>query len=843
MRAIGRLSVKAAPEGSRRRKWVLGTTALAIAAVVALFVSNALAVHDDALQLDGDVSTQAYSVPDSSKQIYDWGANTAGNTSGQANPNTNGIFNVTDTGTAPTGTEAVTNNGSLVNHGSVTTNPFAAASFVRDFRTGSGCTLDSLSTTFCTSDTSTYATGSKDTLGIGNGGWQCNKDNNVNSKIDIMNAYSASYFTGGDGTGDHLIYFGLEKNKNNGTNDVGVWLLQGTASCSKTTGGSGQNFTGQHQNKDVLVVSEFSNGGGVSTIQAFQWAAAASGPLSGDGGCIDSNDWPDPNSNAPGVTPPEKGCNGKPIFTANNDCKTAGGNDPLCATTNANCTDNTLACGKQWNDTVATPWLTSDATKGVGRNQVVSPDFFEGGINLTKVFGSAGETAPSCFNTVVPDTRSSATITATLFDFVAEQLGECHSSTVTTPVDATDNTKPPASKIPTETTGDAKVTVQDKTVVTVTGVSPFAGSISWHICGPTATSSTQLCDGSTSSTTPACSTTVSCVGVDLGSQSITTSGTYYSPIATVTAAGRYCFRAEFTSTTNGVPGSSDSSVTECFTVGPVTPSISTAAVASPVNFGSAVQDNATLSGTAKEKGSGGPTGSDGTIGTPTNAVTLGGKAQGKITFTLYKSNCTDKATGTGTNPQTVDINGDGTYGPVSFTPDAPGTYYWDATYPGDSPNTSAATNNTSCPSDAEKVVVRQKPTSISTTQKVFPQDSALITDTIAGDNLPAGGVVTFYLYGATSGGNSAAVNCGLHGTTVGSGGLLAIFTDTQATAAHTFTATTKNQTSVAVSDNTTVYWRDTYDPGNSAFLGIQSDCVENTATTFVNDSGPGTAFP
>src|SRR5262249_32175122 len=156
---------------------------------------SALAVHDLSFQLDGDVSTQAYTVPNAN-QVYDWGANTAGNLSDQANPNTNGIFTVTDTGSAPNGTEAVTQNNTLLNHDNVTNNPFAAAGFVRDFRSGSGCTLDSLSTTVCTSDTSTYATGSKDTLGIGNGGWQCNKDNNVNSKIDITNAYTASFIGG-----------------------------------------------------------------------------------------------------------------------------------------------------------------------------------------------------------------------------------------------------------------------------------------------------------------------------------------------------------------------------------------------------------------------------------------------------------------------------------------------------------------------------------------------------------------------------------------------------------------------------------------------------------------------
>jgi hypothetical protein len=175
-------------EGSRRR-WRFRFLVLPIllcTGVALLLASSANAVHDLKFQLDGDVSTTAYTTPNAN-QLYDWGNNSAGDSSSPLT-GTNGLFNVTDTPTPAPGTEAVTNNSNLVGDGKT----FAAASFRRDFRSGSGCTLDSLSTTFCTSDTSTYATGSKDTLGIGNGGWQCNKDNNVNSKIDIMNAYAAS---------------------------------------------------------------------------------------------------------------------------------------------------------------------------------------------------------------------------------------------------------------------------------------------------------------------------------------------------------------------------------------------------------------------------------------------------------------------------------------------------------------------------------------------------------------------------------------------------------------------------------------------------------------------------
>jgi hypothetical protein len=658
-------------EGTRRRRrFRFLLLPLVIAALLALLLAgSARAVHDLQFQLDGEVSATGYSVPSAATQVFDWGQNTAGGSAG-GNDTAHSLFTVTTGAT----TQTVANNPTTVGLGK----PFAAASFNRDFRSGASCTLDSAlsssSTTPCTNDSSTYATGSKDTLGIGNGGWQCNTDNNVNSKIDIANAYTASYFTGANGTGDHVIYFGLEKNKNNGTNDVGFWLLQGTASCSSA---GATNFTGQHQNKDVLIVSEFTQGGGVSTIKAFQWAAAATGQFAGDGGCIDSNGNPNPGTG---------GCNNLPIGSGA-DCKTTSSVgahpvDSLCATTNANCTTAGLPCSKPWNQTLFTPWLTWDATLGVG-NRVVSPDFFEGAIDVTKVFSQGtGGAAPSCFNTIVPDTRSSASPTATLFDFVTNQLGECHSDTTTTPVDAANHANPPASSIPAEPAA-AQVDVQDKAVIGVSGVSAFTATISWHICGRTDPASAQLCDG-----------TAGNVGVDLGTTNVTAGGTYFSPAAHITAAGRYCFRAEFSGDANaGVPSSKDNSATECFTVAPRTPTLTTSATVA-VQSGTAIDDTATLGNTAKQPGTGGPANASpaGSI----NPTTLGGLAQGTITFTLY-STTQALHCGTAIATRVVNVNGNGNYTASSATAanstgslsPGPGTYYWIAVYSGDLPNTTA----------------------------------------------------------------------------------------------------------------------------------------------------------
>src|SRR5689334_6497153 len=421
------------PTGSRRRRRFLFVSLLLVACTALVLAGSAQAVHEFSLQLDGDVSTHAYTVNDPSKQIDDWGANTC-NVADTTPPATctTGIAGQTDTThsiflasrNAAGTTESVLPNPATVG----TAKAFDAASFQRDFESGASCTLSSTSTTRCAADDTTYSTGSKDTLGIANGGWQCGDSNNVNNKVDINNAYVAGFWTGGSpGNGDHILYAGVEKEKNNGTNDIGVWFLQGSASCLSTSG-SNINWSGSgHTNGDVLVVSEFSNGGGVSTVKTFTWRASTdpTSPFFGDGGCIDSRPGHF-HSNVSGDCNLQQSGGG-------GDCKNASVNDTTCATTNALAT--TGGAANPYKGTVSTPWLASDATLGIGNNQVVAPDFIEMGIDITKLFAGTGETAPSCFSTGVPDTRSSPSVTATLFDYVVNKIGECGSSTVTHPQD------------------------------------------------------------------------------------------------------------------------------------------------------------------------------------------------------------------------------------------------------------------------------------------------------------------------------------------------------------------------------------------------------------------------
>ena len=725
--------IEGAKRGARRRWKALLATVAALGAL-GVFAITALAVHDLNFQLDGDVLASTTTNVGGHTQNFDWDS----------------LFDASGGEKAlPTG--------------------FTASVFHKDF--------NNVGTTFSTNDNDTFATGSKDTLPI-TPGWQCNRDANVNSKIDIMNAYSAAYTD--PATGHDILYFALERNANTGDGNVGFWFLQdGTVGC-ESQGGS-VPFTGNHQTNDLLIVSAFTNGGAVSTIDVYRWVGGANGSLN-------------PNPIAHGV-----------------DCKTTGGGDTACATVNTG--------------TISTPWVTSNKQDGVVNHSLRISEFFEGGLDLT----AAGITG-ACFNTFMGVTRSSQSLTATLFDYALGQLGECTSTTVTDPVESDGTTPlptPPAGvQIPGDP-NDAKIDVKDSAVITVNGSDTFSGSLTFHLCGPTAADSTALCTSG---------------GVAIGSaQTITANGTYTSATATVTSAGRYCWRADFDAVFP-VPDSSDSAASECFIVTPRTPSLVTDAGAvgsddPPVDFGQAVTDTAVLGNTAHQPGTGGPTGSNGSI----NPTSLGGDADGVITFSLYKdAACTTLATGTGTNPQTVTVSGNGTYGPVSFTPDAPGTYHWVAEYDGDLPNTTAA-SDTACDDADEDVVVRQIPTEIATSQSIIPNDSATVTSSVAGNNLPAGGTVKFRLFGS-AGGNDGLANCLADDGTATSTGLRYSQTVTTGAAAHSQDAATTN-TTTSVSASDVYYWRVTYDPGDTAHIGRQSNCEENTDVTFTNDIGPGDPFP
>ena len=512
------------PTGSRRRRRFLLVPMLLVACTALLLIGNAQAVHDLQFQLDGNArASECGKTPDGGPsganactvQVYDWDS----------------IFN------ADTTVKSLVSDTNSVG--------FTTAAFNRDFgvrvTAQNNCSLtNTTSTTYCTADTTTFATGSKDIQNISGGGadqagnWQCNRDNNVNSKIDITNAYSAAYTAA---NGDKILYFALEKNKDNGNNNAGFWFLQGDANC--VSSGGAVNFTGNHRNGDILVTSAFTSGGGVSSILVYRWVGGANG-------CIDSN------ANA------APACDQLPIGSGG-DCNSASSNPPppndnICGTTNS----GTLAT----NTAITVPWLTADSTLGVG-DDVVPPDFFEGAIDLTKVFAAAGGAPPSCFNTFIADTRSSQEPTATLFDYARGVLGQCR-TTLTT-----QSSKTGSSSIGTGTVSSGTDTAN----LTVTGSQNWAGTLTWYLCGPLA---------SIPATGPKCDKTKGLVVTSRGVNQSSSGSDFVSGTASITEVGDYCWTAHFepnqASKDAGVAAADDTGANECFTISPVTPTLATAAV-------------------------------------------------------------------------------------------------------------------------------------------------------------------------------------------------------------------------------------------------------------------------
>jgi hypothetical protein len=731
----------------RGRRPLAAIAVLTLITGLLLGAGTALAVHDLEFQLDGDTTPVVtdQTVPNPAVQNLDW----------------NDLFNADGTPTS-----VINPNGG--------SGDFTAGTFTRDFRakaTRNGdCTLTSPGPTFCTSDFTTFATGSKDILDIPD--WQCNRDNNVNSKIDIMNAYAAQYQSGTD----RIMYFGLDKNKDNGNNNVAFWFLKdGTVDCSSPSGAV--DFTGEHRDGDVLVVSAFTNGGGVSTIDAYRW--------DGTDNCIDN--------------PDEVGdCDDTPVASGG-DCKDAGTLDDICATTNSG--------PKEENDNITTKWLTADATLGVGTT-VVPPDFFEGGINLTKVLGGA-----ACFSTFVADTRSSQELTATLFDFARGQLGGC-TTTLTTKTGV--STPPITGEVapPTSIGGGSVSSGTDTAKIVITGSQIWGGTLSFFLCGPGASLTT--CDQT--------------LGLKVTERTVSNSSPatdFVSQTATLTSAGKYCWSAHFepdqASKDAGIqPDDDQTGALECFTVAKVTPTLSTSA-GDDVTLGTAVTDTATLGGAATEAGTNGPN----TTYPSINATGL--VYAGTITFTLKgpsTTGCGSNAAGTGTNPQTLNVNtatGNGSYGPVSFTPNQVGNFHWQATYTNASSanNNSPVNHNALCNETAEDVIVTGS-AAFTTAQNWLPNDSATIT-------APAGttlnGTLTFKLYGTA--------NC--TGTVL----YEESFTITAGDPAGT-TRTTANGSVPATTYRATASgpftWLVTYD--DSALNDPANSCKEDTTLTLDNVTDP-----
>ncbi|QGN58068.1 hemagglutinin [Nostocoides sp. HKS02] len=445
---------------------------------------------------------------------------------------------------------------------------------------------------------------------------------------------------------------------------------------------------------------------------------------------------------------------------------------------------------RTWSGTAPNLTLSTGTTLDASVSQAAySPDGFRGeaAVDLTAtIFG--GSTACKSFANTIPSTVTGNSDSADYKDTIlknAPPITNCTSTTVTTPKQG-DGTAIPSGGL---SIGTGVASVKDSAVVSLTGgTAAPTGSVAFSLCKVDAPG---LCTSG---------------GTSVGSTNLT--GTTYpatvvSPTGYVTSAGRYCWRATWTGdSANGIPGSSDSSSGECFTVNPVPTSLGTTASAGVI-LGNAVSDTATLGGTATQ---------------PANPVinltgTGGAAAGGTITFTLYGPN--DCSTVAYTSA-TVAVSGNGTYSTPNpqFVPTLPGTYHWAASYTGSSPNTNGTTHNTTCTDTAEDVVVSTVASSVSTGQTWVPNDSATISAP-AGGNLA--GKVFFTLYGT-----SDCTGTALYSTPNG----------VAVAGASPQTVGTANSTAFSASGSFS--WSVSYSSTNPGQRDIPASCQETSSLTIAN---------
>lgn len=101
--------------------------------------------------------------------------------------------------------------------------------------------------------------------GVTNQHWAPDTGDVSPDKNDITNAFAAAYLDPYDG--HLLLYFGADKFDASGSNNIGFWFFQDDVTVDLDAG----VFNGVHVNGDILLVTEFTQGGSVGTVKVYEW--------------------------------------------------------------------------------------------------------------------------------------------------------------------------------------------------------------------------------------------------------------------------------------------------------------------------------------------------------------------------------------------------------------------------------------------------------------------------------------------------------------------------------------------------------------------------------------------
>src|SRR5207237_8406742 len=127
--------------------------------------------------------------------------------------------------------------------------------------------------------------GSKDPIDINQWSWKDgagglpDKDNLEHGFSVRYSETSSATCPGGTNPTCELIYFGSDRFDNSGDAQQGFWFFQNPITLGNTPNGGGSSFNGVHKLGDLLIISDFSNGGTTSFISVYRWNPAVSGNL------------------------------------------------------------------------------------------------------------------------------------------------------------------------------------------------------------------------------------------------------------------------------------------------------------------------------------------------------------------------------------------------------------------------------------------------------------------------------------------------------------------------------------------------------------------------------------
>jgi hypothetical protein len=415
--------------------------------------------------------------------------------------------------------------------------------------------------------------------------------------------------------------------------------------------------------------------------------------------------------------------------------------------------------------------------------------FGEVSVSYKALFGTGGNSGCGAFGSVYLKSRSSNTFTDEMKDFVApESVQITNCATLTTN----------ASNQSAAQTLSSTNTISDS--ATLSGATAPTGTVVFKAYGPfdanSAASGDTCNDTSGSGNLVFTSTAQSLSGPD-------TSGNYSAGPASFvpSSAGRYEWIASYGSDANNIAGPTSCKDANEFSLVQETPTVGTTLSSLvAVNVNTAVHDSASITVTSSYK----PTGS--------------------VTYAVYSnSDCSTAATvGAGNmidaQPGLQNVNANGSVpNSTDVTFQQSGTYYWQASYSGDSNYAAAKSVCTS-----ESLVVSELDSTISTVQSFVPNDTATITGTGSFD-----GKVSFVLY--------PSANCS--GTKV-------YEQDDVALGAGNVASTTNTNAEVISSPGGSFSWKVTYS-GDSTHKDVQTSCALNRVETssLTIDDGMSTTSP